>query len=126
MSKPSIAIIGASNHRGKFGNRAVRSYLKQGYDVYPIHPTAPTIEGLPAYPSILDVPVTRLDRVSLYVAPEVGMQLIDDVAKKQPGEVWLNPGAENPELIAKARGAGLKVIVACSIVAIGANPHADE
>jgi predicted CoA-binding protein len=122
MSKPTVAIVGASNDRAKFGNKAVRAFLEQGYDVYPVHPTEPLVEGLKAYKSVLDIPVP-LDKVSLYVQPRVGMQLIADVAKKGCREVWLNPGADSPELYEKALALGLNPIVACSIVGVGADPR---
>lgn len=123
MSRPTIAIIGASSNRRKYGNRAVRSYLNQAFDVFPVHPSAGVIEGLKAYPSIRDVPVA-LDRVSFYVPPHIGLQVIEEVARKNPKEVWFNPGSESDELIDKARDLGLNVIVACSIVAIGEDPSA--
>ncbi len=37
---PSIAIIGASNDPGKYGNRAVRAYQAQGWTVYPVNPAS--------------------------------------------------------------------------------------
>lgn len=123
---PTIAIIGASTNRSKYGNRAVRAFTRLGYQVYPVHPTATQIEGHRAYRSILDVPVESLDRISIYLPPEVGLRTIDEVARKPAHEVWLNPGAESPELIARARALGLNVIVACSIVGAGGNPYADD
>lgn len=119
---PTIAIIGASTDRRKFGNKAVRAYTHQGYQVYPIHPTAAAIEGHRAYRSILDVPAARLDRVSIYLPPEIGLQVIEEIARKPAAEVWFNPGAETPELLAKARDLGLNVIAGCSIVDIGVSP----
>ena len=120
---PSVAIIGASVDRSKFGNKAVRAFRLKGYDVYPVHPTATEIEGLKVYPTIAAVPAESLDRVSMYLSPDRGMEVIEQVAQKQVGEVWLNPGAESPKLIARARELGLNVIAACSIVAIGVDPH---
>jgi predicted CoA-binding protein len=117
-----VAVIGASNDRRKFGNRAVRAYRDQGYTVIPINPHESEIEGLKAYPSILDVP-EAVDMASFYVPPDVGAQLIADVARKGVPEIWFNPGAESDELIARARTLQLKPIVACSIVAIGQNPY---
>ncbi len=122
MSKV-VAVIGASNDRKKFGNRAVRAYVEQGYTVIPINPHEAEIEGLKTYPSVLDVP-GPIDMASFYVPPEIGEQIIDEVARKQIPEVWLNPGAESDELIARARSLSLKPIVACSIVAVGQNPYA--
>ena len=119
---PTIAIIGASTDRSKFGNKAVRAYSEQGYTVYPIHPKETEIEGHKAYKSILDVPEKRLDRVSFYLPPAVGLKVIEDVAKKDVDEVWLNPGAESDDLIDKAEKLGLNVIAACSLVNVGINP----
>lgn len=118
-----VAVIGASNDRSKFGNRAVRAYVQQGFTVVPINPHETVIEGLKAYPSVLDVP-GAIDMVSFYVPPEVGEQVIDEVAKKQIGEVWFNPGSESDALIARARALSIRPTIACSILAIGENPHA--
>jgi predicted CoA-binding protein len=117
-----VAVIGASNDRHKFGNRAVRAYQQQGYTVVPINPHEAEIEGLKAYPSILDVP-GAVDMASFYVPPDVGETVIAEVAQKGVAEVWLNPGADSDELIARARALSIKPIVACSIVAIGQNPY---
>ncbi len=124
MQMPKVvAVIGASNNRRKFGNRAVRAFVEQGYTVVPINPHEREVEGLKAYASVLDVP-GPIDMASFYVPPEVGEQIIDEVARKQIAEVWLNPGAESDALIARARALSIKPIVACSIVAIGRNPYA--
>jgi predicted CoA-binding protein len=117
-----VAVIGASNDRRKFGNRAVRAFRQQGYTVVPVNPHEATVEGLKAYASILDVP-GQVDMASLYVPPEIGEQVIGEIARKGIGEVWLNPGAESDALIARARALDIRPIVACSIVAIGQNPY---
>lgn len=121
MSKV-VAVIGASNDRHKFGNRAVRAFRQQGYTVVPVNPRESEVEGLKAYASILDVP-GPVDMASLYVPPEIGEQVIADIARKGVPEVWLNPGAESDELIARARALNIQPIVACSVVAIGQNPY---
>lgn len=122
MPAKVVAVIGASNNRSKFGNRAVRAYLEQGYTVVPINPHEQEVEGLKTYASVLDVP-GAIDMASFYVQPEVGEQVIGEIARKGIAEVWLNPGAESDELIARARALEIQPIVACSIVAIGRNPY---
>ena len=67
-----VAVIGASSNRSKFGNRAVRAFVQQGYAVVPINPHAAEIEGLKAYASVLDVP-GPIDMATLYVPPEIGV-----------------------------------------------------
>jgi uncharacterized protein len=117
-----VAVIGASSNRRKFGNRALRAYRQQGYTAIPINPNEPEVEGVKTYASVLDVP-GAIDMASFYVPPDVGERVIEDVAKKQIPEVWLNPGAESDRLIARARALDIRPIVACSIIAIGENPY---
>jgi uncharacterized protein len=121
-SSKVIAVIGASNNRRKFGNRALRAYQQQGYTVVPINPHEREVEGLRAYPSVLDVP-GPIDMASFYVPPDVGERVIEEVARKRIPEVWLNPGADSDGLIERARALSLQPIVACSIMAIGKNPY---
>ena len=117
-----VAVIGASSDRRKFGNRAVRAFREQGYTVVPINPHEAEVEGLKAYASVLDVP-GPIDMATLYVPPEVGERVIEEIARRRIAEVWLNPGAESDELVARARALSIQPIVACSIVAIGKNPY---
>jgi uncharacterized protein len=121
-SRPTVAVIGASNDRSKYGNKAVRAFQRQGWDIYPVNPSVDEVEGIAAFPDLAAVPLERLDRVTLYVPPRVGLGIIEDVARKTVGEVWLNPGSESPELVARAESLGLNVIQACSILDIGENP----
>lgn len=109
----TVAIIGASADRSKFGNKSIHAHLKAGYDVYPVNPKEEIIEDLKCYKSILDVPVT-LKRISLYLPPPVALKVLDDIAKKGCQELWINPGVESPELIEKADALGLNAIYACS------------
>ena len=118
-----VAVIGASNDRSKFGNRAVRAFVRQGYTVIPINPHENVVEGLKAYKSVLDVP-GPIDMASFYVPPDIGEQVMDEVARKCVAEVWLNPGAESDRLIRHAQALHIEPVIACSIVAIGQNPYA--
>ncbi len=118
-----VAVIGASSDRSKFGNKAVRAYLHQGYTVVPIHPKETQVEGLKAYPSVRDVP-GHIDLASMYVPPSVGQSLLDEIAAKGITEVWFNPGAESPAVIARARALNLTPVVACSILGMGEEPSA--
>jgi predicted CoA-binding protein len=120
MSKV-VAVIGASGDRRKFGNKAVRAFARQGYDVKPINPGETSVEGLPAFPTLAAVP-GPVDLVTMYVPPEVGITVLQDIVGKQPAEFWVNPGAESPELLARAEALGLSPILACSIIGIGESP----
>ena len=117
-----VAVVGASSDRNKFGNKALRAFQAEGYTVIPINPNEREVEGLPTYASVLDVP-GAIDMATVYVQPDVGLQLLPDFEQKQIPEIWINPGAESAELMADARRRKLNVIAACSIVAIGRSPY---
>jgi uncharacterized protein len=117
----TVAIIGASNDHSKFGNKAVRAYVQQGYTVYPVNPNESQIEGLPALKSVTAVPV-RPDRISVYLPPHVVLKVLPDIAARGCDELWLNSGTESAEVLAEAERLGLNVVQACSIVDIGVSP----
>ena len=116
-----MAVIGASNNRHKFGNKALRAFAARGYSVVPINPTEMEVEGYRAYRSVLDVPGT-IDLATLYVPPRSGVRVVEELAKKGVAEVWLNPGADGSDVVARARELGLRTERLCSIIAIGESP----
>lgn len=118
----SVAVIGASADRSKFGNKAVRAYVQQGFTVWPVNPKEATIEGLPAFASIADVP-GRPSLVSVYLPPPVTLKVLPAIVAKGCDELWLNPGTESDAVLAEAERLGLNVIQACSIVSVGLSPE---
>jgi predicted CoA-binding protein len=116
-----MAVIGASNDRRKFGNKALRAFRRQGYTVVPINLHETEVEGERAYRSVLDYPGT-IDEATMYVPPERGVRVIDELARKGIPAVWLNPGADGPEVVARAEALGVRPIVACSIIGVGEDP----
>lgn len=116
-----VAVIGASNNRHKFGNKAVRAYISRGHDVYPVNLTESTIEGLRVYRSVLDVPAD-LDAVLVYLPPATTLTVLDEIARKGTRELHLNPGSENDAVVARATALGLNPILTCSILAVGESP----
>jgi len=126
MPRRSVAILGASSDRTKFGNKSVRAHGKQGYDVYPVNPKGGEIEGLPVYKSLADVPVAHLDRISVYLPPAVGMAMLEAIAAKGCDELFFNPGSDRADVIDRARELGLEPIQACSIVDLGIRPETLE
>lgn len=115
-TSPTVAIVGASANRAKFGNRSLRAHRDAGYQVFPVNPKGGEIEGLPVYRSVSEIPGGRLSRVSMYVPPEIGVTLLAGIAAKGCDELWLNPGSESDELIERAHKLGLATIVACSLI----------
>jgi predicted CoA-binding protein len=118
----TVAIVGASSDRRKFGNKSVRAHAAAGWQVFPVHPTEETVEGSKVYRTVGDIPIDSLDRISVYLPPAVALKVLDGFTSKKVGELWLNPGADDRAVIEKAESLGLTVIAACSIVDVGFSP----
>lgn len=119
---PTVAILGASSNRSKFGNKAVRAFKECGWDVFPVNPREASIEELPSIPGADALPA-GLDVVSAYLPPAVLIAELKAIALKGCSELWLNPGTDTDEVIAEARRLGLHVIQDCSILRLGRRPQ---
>ncbi len=124
-STRTIAILGASNDRRKFGNKGVRAYQSDGWRVLPVNLREQEIEGLPVHRSVSDARAAaggKLDRISVYLSPETTLQLLPEIADADATETFFNPGAANPRVLREAAAQGITVRDACSIVDIGLSP----
>jgi predicted CoA-binding protein len=117
----TIAVVGASASRQKFGNKCVRAYRDAGYQVFPINPAERAIEGLPVYRTLAEVPAP-LDRISVYLPPPRTLRLLPEIARAAAREVWFNPGSADGGVLAEARRLGIQARPGCSIVDIGRRP----
>ena len=118
----TVAVVGASSDRSKFGNKALRAFQAEGYRVIPINPNEREVEGLATYASVLDVP-EPIEMATVYVQPAVTLGLLDEFERKKIPEIWINPGAEDADVIDEARRRKMKLIFACTIVGIGRSPY---
>src|SRR3954468_24313827 len=78
----SIAIVGASPDPSKLGHRVLRNIVDNGYAgrVFPVHPTAPTILDLPAFPSVRAVP-EPIDLAVIVVPSQAVLAVVDECGK---------------------------------------------
>ena len=117
----TIAVLGASPDRNKYGNKCVRAYREAGYRVYPIHRTEAEIEGFKAYPNLAAVP-EPLERISVYLPPPVTLKYLPEIQQAKATQVWFNPGAADAAVFEEAKRLGIPAIPGCSIVDVGYSP----
>src|SRR4030095_3806988 len=92
-----------------FGNYAYKALTTKGYRVYPIHPIADTIEGHHCYHRFGALP-QHGDAVLIVVAPEESPIVVKDAAAAGIHHVWLQQGAESPQVLAACRDAGVDAV----------------
>jgi len=93
----TVVVLGASQKRERYSNKAIRLLKDHGYRVIPIHPIQNEIEGLDVIHD-LGLIDEHVDTLTIYVGHERIHPMISQIIQIKPGRVILNPGTESPEL----------------------------
>jgi hypothetical protein len=93
----TIALIGASNNKNKYGNRIYRDLRSKGYHVVPINPKEELIEGDKAYRTIEEIE-TLPDIANFVVPPPIAMKIAQHITDLGIKHLWFQPGSESDEL----------------------------
>jgi len=130
----SIAVVGASREPGALGHEVFRNLLAGGFNgpVYPVNREAVAVNSVAAWPTLLDVP----DDIDLVViatpASEVPEVVEQCVTKRVQGIVIVSTGfaerdaaglAAERAIVARARGAGMRVVGPGSMGIVNTDPE---
>jgi uncharacterized protein len=102
LSEPdaSIAVIGATDHPTKYGGIIYRDLKRKGFRVFAVNPYRETVDGDPCWKTVLELPETPT--IADFVIPaRRGLDVLDECEQAGILNIWLQPGAESPELIEK-------------------------
>jgi len=109
-SAKTVASVGLSSNRAKESYGIVQYLKGQGYRIIPVNPTVTEILGEKAYPDLESVP-EKIDVVQVFRKPEDVPPVVDSAIKAGAKVVWMQEGIVNEEAAAKARAAGLQVVM---------------
>jgi len=108
----TIAVVGASNAPGKPSHRVAFYLMRAGFEVYPVNPAFKELVGRPVYPGLKSLPPgVKMDVVDIFRKPEAVLPIVEDAIAIGAKAVWMQEGVVNEEAAAKARAAGLKVVM---------------
>ena len=106
----TIAVVGLSP-KPERPSHGVSAYMQeQGYQIIPVNPGHAEILGEKAYKSLLDVP-GQVDIVDIFREPSAVPEIVDQAIAKKAKAVWMQEGIVHNEAAAKARAAGLIVVM---------------
>jgi len=109
-SAKTIAVVGCSTQPGKPSHEVPRYLIEQGYRVIPVHPSAREILGERAYASMEDVP-GPIDIVNVFRPADEAPAVVQAAIAHGARAVWLQQGISHPDAAARAREAGLAVVM---------------
>jgi hypothetical protein len=106
----TIAVVGLSGHRWR-PSYGVSEYMQSaGYRIIPVNPTEAEVLGEKAYASLDDIP-EPIDIVDIFRRSEFVPEIVDAAIRIHAKCVWMQEGVIHEEAAAKARAAGLEVVM---------------
>ena len=120
LSAKVFGVAGASTNRDKYGNKVLRCYLQNGRKAVPINPRADIIEGQPCVASIAELP-DEVTSLSVITPPKITEQIVEEAIARGIENIWMQPGAQSPQAVARCEKAGINVIAdgSCLLVVLG-------
>ncbi len=113
----NIAVVGMSPNPERDSNKVGKYLIDKGYNVIPVNPTVDQIYGKKSYPTIMDIPKDiKIDIVDVFRNPEASKEVVIQASAINPKAVWLQLGAESPDVISTALSKNLDVVYGICIM----------
>ncbi len=106
----TIAVVGISDNPERPSNFVAKFLEEHGYKIIPVNPILTEWEGKKCYPDLLSIPL-KVDVVDIFRRPEAVPQIVDEAIAIKAKVVWMQEGIVNEEAAAKARAAGIEVVM---------------
>ena len=111
LSRPMrIAVVGCSPDPRRASHRVAQLLIEKGHDVVPVNPDVGEVLGRPSYPSLRAVP-GKVDMVDVFRRSEHVAAIVDEAIEVGAKVVWTQLGVGDEDAAAKAREAGLTVVM---------------
>lgn len=106
----NVAVVGLSPNPERDSHKVASYLAKHGYNIIPVNPNAQQVLGKTSYPNLSSIPET-VEVVDIFRRPEEVMPIVEEAIKIGARVVWMQEGIVNEEAAARAREAGLLVIM---------------
>ncbi len=108
----NIAVVGISNKPDRDSYRVARYLKENNFNIIPVNPTLKEWEGIPAFPSLSDIPDNvKIDVVDVFRKPETVVPVVNETAKRGVKTIWFQEGIINEQAADIAKKLGMTVIM---------------
>jgi predicted CoA-binding protein len=124
LAASRFGVVGASTDRNKYGNKVLRCYLMHDRSAIPVNPKEESVEGVPSVPDVAALP-EDVASISIITPPAITEMVVEAAIRKGIRNIWMQPGAESKQAVARCREAGINVIAdgSCILVVLGYREH---
>jgi predicted CoA-binding protein len=109
-SARTIAVVGLSPDPRRPSHGVARYLQRAGYRIIPVNPHVDQVLGERAYPNLRQLP-EPVDVVDVFRRSEFVGPIVDDAIAIKASAVWLQDGVVDAAAAARARAAGLDVVM---------------
>jgi predicted CoA-binding protein len=106
----TVAVVGCSPDPGRDSHKVARVLQRIGHRVIPVNPQAREILGVRCYGSLRHIE-QQVDMVDVFRRSELVPDIVEDTIAIGAGILWLQLGVVHEEAAARARAAGITVIM---------------
>jgi predicted CoA-binding protein len=106
----NIAVVGVSPDPERPSHRVFNYLAQHGYHVIPVNPNAQEISGHVSYPDLLSIP-ERVEVVDIFRNSSEVLPVVEQAILIEAKAIWMQEGVVNKEAAAKAKKAGLLVVM---------------
>jgi len=109
-SSRTIAVVGLSPEPDRPSYQVARYLKEQGYRIVPVNPGAKEILGELCYPTLSSIPEV-VDAVDIFRRSEEVPAVVEEAIRIGAKAVWMQEGVIDEAAAARAREAGLLVVM---------------
>src|SRR5262249_54546504 len=106
----TVAVVGLSDKPDRDSYHVAAYLQRAGYRIIPVNPAVKEVLGEKAYARLRDVP-ERIDVVDVFRRPEAVPERVEGAIPVGAKAVWMQDGVVHNEAAARARAAGLRVVM---------------
>jgi len=106
----TIAVVGLSSQKWRASNSVSEYMQSAGYRIIPVNPNETEVLGEKAYASLDDVP-EPFEIVDIFRRSEYVPEIVEAAIRRHARVIWMQLGVVHLEAAARARDAGLDVVV---------------
>jgi uncharacterized protein len=109
LQPKKLAIAGASRNPKKFGGTILRELKNKGFELFPVHPEAKEIEGIPCFSSVSELP-EGIDHLYIVTRKSQTAGIVGEALKHGIRKIWIQQHSDTPEALEMAKKQNVPVI----------------
>ncbi len=106
----TIAVFGMSPRPHRPSHYVAKYLMERGYKIIPVNPAVDEVLGLKSYPDLVSIP-DKIDLVDIFRRSSEVPPVVDQAIAVGARFVWMQDGVIHEEAAAKARAAGISVVM---------------